>query len=107
MAYAQPSPALPSPSHPMAKTGYGKRATGDEDPHADPDFAHLSPRDAEFAVFIDHLDNGHAMGHKVLAAEHPVTASRPAVRLSRASPRPATCAGSRNTSPSRTTRCDG
>ncbi|WP_328359928.1 hypothetical protein OG800_23640 [Streptomyces sp. NBC_00445] len=55
----------------MAKTGYGKRSTGDEDPHADPDFAHLLPRDAEVAVLIDHLDNGHAMGHKVLAAEHP------------------------------------
>ncbi|MFJ9244714.1 hypothetical protein [Streptomyces sp. NPDC101776] len=55
----------------MANTGYGKRATGDEDPHADPDFAHLSARDAEFAVFIDHLDNGHAMGHKAIAAEHP------------------------------------
>lgn len=71
MAYAHPSPALPSPSHPMAKTGYGKRPAGDEDPHADPDFAHLLPRDAEVAVFIDHLDTGHAMGHKVLAAEHP------------------------------------
>ncbi|CAL9503290.1 hypothetical protein SUDANB145_03467 [Streptomyces sp. enrichment culture] len=23
------------------------------------------------AVFIDHLDTGHAMGHKVIAAEHP------------------------------------
>lgn len=55
----------------MAKSGYGKRAVGDEDPHADPDFAHLLPRDAEIAVYIDHLDNGHAMGHKVLAAEHP------------------------------------
>jgi hypothetical protein len=55
----------------MAKTGYGKRSVGDEDPHADPDFAHLSPRDAEIAVFIDHLEDGHAMGHKVIAAEHP------------------------------------
>lgn len=71
MAYAHPSPALPSPSHPMATTGYGKRPVGDEDPHADADFAHLLPRDAEVAVFIDHLDTGHAMGHKVLAAEHP------------------------------------
>ncbi|MEV0219977.1 hypothetical protein [Streptomyces sp. NPDC050704] len=44
---------------------------GDESPHADADFAHLCPRDAEFAVFIDHLDDGHAMGHKVIAAEHP------------------------------------
>lgn len=71
MAYAHPSPALPSPSHPMANSGYGKRPVGDEDPHADADFAHLLPRDAEVAVFIDHLDTGHAMGHKVLAAEHP------------------------------------
>ncbi|MFC4466220.1 hypothetical protein ACFPH6_17085 [Streptomyces xiangluensis] len=44
---------------------------GDESPYADADFAHLCPRDAEFAIFIDHLDDGHAMGHKVIAAEHP------------------------------------
>ncbi|MFH9815471.1 hypothetical protein [Streptomyces sp. NPDC017230] len=55
----------------MANPGYGKRLTGDEDPHADSDFAHLLPREAEVAVFIDHLDTGHSMGHKVLAAEHP------------------------------------
>ncbi|MFF4799790.1 hypothetical protein ACFY1U_15430 [Streptomyces sp. NPDC001351] len=55
----------------MAKSGYGKRAVGDEDPHADPDFAHLSQRDREIAVFVDHLEDGHAMGYKVIAAEHP------------------------------------
>ncbi|MGC9378261.1 hypothetical protein [Streptomyces sp. MH13] len=55
----------------MANPGYGKHLAGDEDPHADPDFAHLSPREAEIAVFVDHLDDGHAMGHKVLAAQHP------------------------------------
>ncbi|MGZ3116780.1 hypothetical protein [Streptomyces sp. H62] len=55
----------------MANPGYGKRPAGDEDPHADPDFAHLPPREAEIAVFVDHLDDGHAMGHKVLAAQHP------------------------------------
>lgn len=71
MAYANPIPVLPSPSHPMANPGYGKRLAGDEDPHADADFAHLSLRDREMAVFIDHLDTGHAMGHKVIAAEHP------------------------------------
>ncbi|MFG2680259.1 hypothetical protein [Streptomyces sp. NPDC048392] len=71
VACANLSPALPSPSHPMANPGYGKRRAGDEDPHADPDFAHLLPREAEVAVFIDHLDDGRAMGHKVLAAEHP------------------------------------
>ncbi|MFD5655205.1 hypothetical protein [Streptomyces sp. NPDC127039] len=55
----------------MANPGYGKRPAGDEDPHADPDFAHLPPREAEIAVFVDHLDDGHAMGHKAIAAEHP------------------------------------
>ncbi|MCD7443563.1 hypothetical protein K4B79_35795 [Streptomyces lincolnensis] len=55
----------------MAKTGYGKRLTGDEDPHADADFAHLSPRDREIAVFVDHLEEGHAMGYKAIAAVHP------------------------------------
>ncbi|WP_344607426.1 hypothetical protein [Streptomyces glaucus] len=55
----------------MAKTGYGKRSAGDEEPHADPDFAHLSPRDREIAVFVDHLEEGHAMGYKAIAAEHP------------------------------------
>lgn len=71
VAYANLSPALPAPSHPMANPGYGKRLAGDEDPHADPDFAHLNPREAEIAVFVDHLDDGQAMGHKVLAAQHP------------------------------------
>ncbi|NUP21063.1 MAG: hypothetical protein HOZ81_34340 [Streptomyces sp.] len=55
----------------MANTGYGKRPAGDEAPHADPDFAHLSPRDREIAVFVDHLEEGHAMGYKAIAAEHP------------------------------------
>ncbi|MFK0282491.1 hypothetical protein ACIQVL_18765 [Streptomyces sp. NPDC090499] len=55
----------------MAKTGYGKRTAGDEDPHADPDFAHLSPRDREIAVFVDHLHEGRAMGYKAIAAAHP------------------------------------
>ncbi|MEU6290685.1 hypothetical protein [Streptomyces sp. NPDC046988] len=31
----------------------------------------MSHRDAEIAVFVDRLESGHAMGHKVLAAEHP------------------------------------
>ncbi|MGW1807416.1 hypothetical protein [Streptomyces sp. NPDC002078] len=55
----------------MAKTGYGKRSAGDEDPHADADFAHLDGRERELAVFIDHLQDGHAMGYKAIAAEHP------------------------------------
>lgn len=71
MAYANPNPVLPSPSHPMAKTGYGKHLADDEGPHSEVDFAHLIPRDAELATFIDHLPDGSAMGHKVIAAEHP------------------------------------
>ncbi|MFH8608782.1 hypothetical protein ACH4D5_15015 [Streptomyces sp. NPDC018029] len=55
----------------MAKSGYGKRLAGDAEPDTEPDFAHLGPRDAEFAVFVDHLPDGAAMGHKVIAAEHP------------------------------------
>ncbi|MFP3988903.1 hypothetical protein U9R90_15645 [Streptomyces sp. E11-3] len=55
----------------MAKMGYGKRLAGDEDPALEADFAHLCQRDAEIAVFIDHLPGGSAMGHKVIAAEHP------------------------------------
>ncbi|WP_405818364.1 hypothetical protein OG241_25950 [Streptomyces sp. NBC_01390] len=65
----------------MANTGYGKRATGDEEPHADPDFVHLRPRDREIALFVDHLEDGHAMGYKAIAAEHPCYGQQ-AVRVS-------------------------
>ncbi|MGW5866247.1 hypothetical protein ACWFRJ_29135 [Streptomyces sp. NPDC055239] len=71
MAYANPNPVLPSPSHPLAKTGYGKRLADDEEPYAEADFAHLHPRDADIAVFVDHLEDGAAMGYKDLAAAHP------------------------------------
>jgi hypothetical protein len=53
----------------MAKTGYGKRSAGDEDPHVDAGFAHLDDRERDPAVFIDHLQDGHAMGFKAIAAE--------------------------------------
>ncbi|MFH8490225.1 hypothetical protein [Streptomyces longisporoflavus] len=56
----------------MAKTGYGKRLADDEEPHTDADFAHLHPRDADIAVFVDHLEDGAAMGYKDLAAVHPL-----------------------------------
>ncbi|MEU2054043.1 hypothetical protein [Streptomyces bungoensis] len=55
----------------MAKTGYGKRSAGDEDSHAEADFAHLSPRERDVAVFVDNLEDGHAMGYKAIAAVHP------------------------------------
>ena len=50
MADAYPNPALPAPSHPMAKSGYGERLADNEEPHSEPDFAHLGPRDAEMKV---------------------------------------------------------
>ncbi|WP_336605842.1 hypothetical protein [Streptomyces sp. BA2] len=71
MAYAKPNPVLPSPSHPMAKSGYGKRLADDEEPHAEADFEHLCLRDAHVAVYLDHLEPGAAMGYKDLAAAHP------------------------------------
>ncbi|MFD6436490.1 hypothetical protein [Streptomyces venezuelae] len=55
----------------MAKSGYGKRRAGDEEPDTEPDFAHLTARDAEIATFIDHLPDGAAIGHKAIAAAHP------------------------------------
>ncbi|WBO64833.1 hypothetical protein [Streptomyces camelliae] len=65
----------------MAKTGYGKRSAGDEDPHADPDFAHLTGRERDLAVFMDRLQDGHAAGYKAIAAEHPLYGQQ-AVRAS-------------------------
>ncbi|MFG2125007.1 hypothetical protein [Streptomyces sp. NPDC048710] len=65
----------------MAKTGYGKRSAGDEGPDADADFAHLGDRERDLAVFIDHLADGHAMGYKAVAAEHPLYGQQ-AVRVS-------------------------
>ncbi|MCX4665519.1 hypothetical protein OG453_02330 [Streptomyces sp. NBC_01381] len=55
----------------MAKTGYGKRLADDEEPYSEADFAHLGTREAELATFIDHLEDGAAMGYKDLAAAHP------------------------------------
>jgi hypothetical protein len=85
----------------MAGTGYGKRLAGDEDPDAEPDFAHLLPRDAEGAVFIDHLDTGHARGHKVLAAEHPRYGRQVMCTSLTRIARPATSASRRRTSSGR------
>lgn len=81
MAYANPNPALPSPSHPMAKSGYGKRLADDEEPHSEADFAHLGPREVNLATFIHHLPDGAAMGYKDIAAAHPLYGQQ-AVRTS-------------------------
>ncbi|MEV4438663.1 hypothetical protein AB0K09_06505 [Streptomyces sp. NPDC049577] len=65
--------AAPHPAHvpPMAKPGYGKRgAPGQPAPRRE-DFAHLRPREAQIATFIDRLPEGAAMDAKTLAAHLP------------------------------------
>ncbi|MEV8598004.1 hypothetical protein [Streptomyces sp. NPDC052012] len=76
MADTQLSPALlpahASP-HPMANPGYGKRtapSTG-QSPAAAHDFAHLPPREAAIAAFIDRLPDGADISVKTLAKTLP------------------------------------
>ncbi|MFF9095585.1 DUF397 domain-containing protein [Streptomyces sp. NPDC014802] len=40
-------------------------------PHADADFARLRERERDLARYIDHLNDGQAMGYKAIAAHHP------------------------------------
>lgn len=75
MASTDLSPALPAPAHPMAKSGFGKRTAGDPDaqrPHALADFAHLPPREAYLAAYIDRLPEGAAIDVKTLAKVQPL-----------------------------------
>jgi hypothetical protein len=67
VAYINSSCALPTPAHPMAGPGYGKRPAPDQSPHHSGDFAHLPKREAAVAAFIDRLAEGAAMDHKTLA----------------------------------------
>lgn len=67
MAYTNSSCALPTPAHPMAGPGYGKRPAPDQSPRHSGDFAHLPKREAAVAAFIDRLAEGAAMDHKTLA----------------------------------------
>lgn len=63
-----PAHATPLDSgHPMAKPGYGKRAAPDELPRTAHDFAHLPPREAAIAAYIDRLPNGADISVKTLA----------------------------------------
>lgn len=66
---AAPRPAhVPPPtSHPMASPGYGKRSTPGQLPRTATDFAHLPPREAAVAAFIDRLPDGTDMSVKALA----------------------------------------
>ncbi|UFQ16495.1 MULTISPECIES: hypothetical protein [Streptomyces] len=64
--------ATPHPSpHPMASPGYGKRSTPGQPPRTNPDFAHLPPREAAIAAYIDRLPDGADISVKTLAKELP------------------------------------
>ncbi len=75
MADAKPSPAfLPAhatPPHPMANPGYGKREALDQLPRTAHDFAHLPPREAAVAAYIDRLPGGADISVKTLAKTLP------------------------------------
>lgn len=62
------SAALRAPAHPSAKPGYGKRSAPGQHPRTATDFAHLRPREAAIAAYIDRLPEGAAIGYKPLAA---------------------------------------
>ncbi|MEV0640209.1 hypothetical protein AB0I77_35800 [Streptomyces sp. NPDC050619] len=51
----------------MAKPGYGKRSAPDQAPRTAHDFAHLPPREAAIAAYLDRLDDGADISVKTLA----------------------------------------
>ncbi|MFI9806551.1 hypothetical protein ACIHEJ_19705 [Streptomyces sp. NPDC052301] len=74
MAEAKLSPALPlthASSHPMANPGYGKRSAPDQHRRTKHDFAHLPPREAAIAAYIDRLPQGADISVKTLAKQLP------------------------------------
>ncbi|GGN60975.1 hypothetical protein GCM10011579_026750 [Streptomyces albiflavescens] len=58
-------------SHPMAHPGYGKRTAPDQLPRTNHDFAHLPPREAAIAAYIDRLPGGADISVKTLAKTLP------------------------------------
>ncbi|WP_405892813.1 hypothetical protein OG612_22180 [Streptomyces sp. NBC_01527] len=46
------------PPHPMANPGYGKRSASGQRPRSAHDFAHLPPREAAVAGYVDRLPDG-------------------------------------------------
>lgn len=74
MADSKLSPAL-APAHvtphPMANPGYGKRSAPDQHPRCDDDFAHLPPREAAIAEYVDRLPDGADISVKTLAKTLP------------------------------------
>ncbi|MET7566972.1 hypothetical protein ABZT04_00480 [Streptomyces sp. NPDC005492] len=55
----------------MANPGYGKRSAPDQRPRTTHDFAHLPPREAAIAAYVDRLPDGADMSVKTLAKTLP------------------------------------
>ncbi|UOB10743.1 MarR family transcriptional regulator [Streptomyces sp. HP-A2021] len=74
MACENSNAALPTPAHPTANPGYGKRTVRAEPGAAAraADFSHMPPREAYIAAFIDRLPDGAAMDIKSLAKALPL-----------------------------------
>ncbi|MEU9703503.1 hypothetical protein [Streptomyces sp. NPDC047981] len=62
---------LSAEPHPLANPGYGKRCAPYEQPRTDADFAHLRPREAAIAAYIDRLADGSDISVKTLAKHLP------------------------------------
>ncbi|GGV75768.1 hypothetical protein GCM10010228_39980 [Streptomyces massasporeus] len=70
MADANFSAASPS-AHPMANPGYGKRTTPGQLPGTNHAFAHLPPREAAIAAYLDRLPDSADISVKTLANQLP------------------------------------
>ncbi|MFE1840322.1 hypothetical protein [Streptomyces sviceus] len=55
----------------MANPGYGKRSAPDQRPRTAHDFAHLPPREAAIAAYLDRLPDGADISVKMLAKQLP------------------------------------
>ncbi|MFI5750047.1 hypothetical protein ACIBBE_29920 [Streptomyces sp. NPDC051644] len=62
-----PHVSLPALPHSMANPGYGKRSAPAQHPRTVRDFAHLPPREASIAAYIDRLPEGADISVKTLA----------------------------------------
>jgi hypothetical protein len=72
VAYENSIAAPPTPAHPMANPGYGKRSAPDQEPRRPGDFGHLPAREGNIAGFLDRLPEGAAMDAKTLAKKLPL-----------------------------------
>lgn len=95
-------PTAPPPPHPMANPGYGKRAASGQLPRTGRDFAHLPPREASIAAYIDRLPEGADISVKTLAKVLPYGQCALRTALNRLQDA-GTCGAAASASP--TTRC--